>query len=499
MDKILNEVRSATMAPLTLPSPSRDEGTTAPVTKTAGTKPYLSIALLMGWDLAMLMFASVASVWIKMVLDAGLDFQIYVALWPVLCVFFIAYSAARLYPVVALSPVEEFRRLTWCTTFIYLALAAATFLFKGGEAFSRAVFLMGWLLSIVLVPLGRAYLRYRVAHLKWWGYPVFILGAGKTGETVVRSLHKEPGLGLKPIALFDDDPSKHGEIAGVPVMGELKYAPDLARQLNVKYAIMAMPGVPCERMVELLELYDQSFSHFIVIPDLFGFSTLRVPSRDIGGILGLEVRQQLLMPIPRFVKRTLDLAITICGGIIVLPLIGIITLLIKFDSAGPAFYVQNRLGVGGKHFKAWKFRTMQGDGEARLKDLLAKDPVLRAEYGKYHKLKNDPRITRIGRFLRKSSLDELPQIWNVLKGEMALVGPRPYLEREICDMEQKEGVILKVRPGITGMWQVSDRSEVSFSDRLTLDIYYVRNWSVWLDVYILARTVRVVLFGGGAY
>ena len=162
------------------------------------------------------------------------------------------------------------------------------------------------------------------------------------------------------------------------------------------------------------------------------------------------------------------------------------------------FYKQKRLGQDGVRFTAFKFRTMYGDGEQRLKEMLDRDPALRAEYEEFHKLTRDPRVTRIGRMLRRYSLDELPQIWSVFVGDMSLVGPRPYLEREIPEMNGHEAIILRVRPGLTGIWQVTDRNSSSFENRVLLDVEYVRSWSPWLDLYVLARTVPVVVGGTGS-
>jgi Undecaprenyl-phosphate galactose phosphotransferase WbaP len=190
--------------------------------------------------------------------------------------------------------------------------------------------------------------------------------------------------------------------------------------------------------------------------------------------------------------------LTVVGGLMILPLIALLAILIKLDSSGPVFYIQERLGKNGTRFRAVKFRTMYGDGERILKEVLDSNPDLREEYRVYHKLKKDPRVTRIGRILRKYSLDEFPQLWNVLKGEMSLVGPRPYLEREIPEMNERESIILQAQPGMTGMWQVSVRNETAFSHRLKMDVYYVRNWCPWLDLHILARTAQVVARGTGS-
>lgn len=298
------------------------------------------------------------------------------------------------------------------------------------------------------------------------------------------------GTSTKPRGMF-------AEVESVPVVGEFALAPVLAKRLAIRYAILAMPGVSSQKLLTLTERVGGVFSHLLLIPDLLGFASLGVPAKDVGGILGIEVRQQLLLPWPRFAKRMMDLAATIVGGVFIFPIIGLLMLLIKIDSPGKVFYFQERLGRDGTRFRAAKFRSMYGDGEARLKAVLEKDEKLRAEYEEFHKLTNDPRVTRVGKIVRKFSLDELPQLWNVLKGEMSLVGPRPYLEREIPDMEQREGIILRAPPGMTGLWQVSDRNATGFAQRVKMDVHYVRNWSPWLDIYILARTVGVVLKGTG--
>jgi len=194
----------------------------------------------------------------------------------------------------------------------------------------------------------------------------------------------------------------------------------------------------------------------------------------------------------------MDLVLAVIILILILPILVTLALWVRFGSPGPVFYPQKRLGSDGVRFSALKFRTMYTDADRRLKELLARNPKLRAEYEEFHKLTNDPRVTKVGRFLRKYSLDELPQLWNVLVGEMSLVGPRPYLESEIPDMDQKESIILRVKPGITGIWQVTWRNQSTFEQRVQLDVEYVRSWSPWLDLYVLARTVPVVLGGTGS-
>lgn len=458
------------------------------------TRPTLTLFLILLFDALSLSISAYLSLLFTghFLVESGLYF------WPLIGIVLLAYALEGLYPGIGLAPAEELRRIVISTTFVYLTLGLGIYLISR-DTRVLYLFVSAWLFSIVLVPLSRALLRHLFAHQSWWGYPVIIFGAGKTGKMVVHALKRQPGLGLKPVALLDDNPEKQGFIYDIPVAGGLELAPTLASELRVQRVIVAMPGVPRAKLLELIEKYNTSFSQLIFIPDLFDFYSLWVTAKDLGGVLGLEVTQKLAHKTPRLIKRSMDLLLSSVLGLVTLPLIATIALLIKLDSEGPVFYLQERLGKDGRRFKAVKFRTMYGDGEARLAKLLAENPALREEYERYHKLRNDPRVTRIGKYLRKYSLDELPQIWNVLKGEMSLVGPRAYLPRELPKMGGAEKIILKVLPGITGLWQVSGRNEVTFEERLKLDIYYVRNWSIWLDIYILARTVWVVLFGKGAY
>lgn len=463
------------------------------------TRPWPTIACLAGTDLFMLSVAGYTSVMVRLWLNGQYEPELYWQLWPILGLFLLAYATVGLYPGIGMSPVEELRRTTLTTTLTYLALAAIVFLFREGEVYSRGVFLMVWPLSILLVLIGRVILRHVLAQHGWWGYPVMVLGAGKTGEMVVRTLKRNPSLGLKPILILDDDPDKQRSVEGVPVVGGLSLAPSLARRLQIPYAIVAMPGVPRYRLLELLERYGQTFAHLFIIPDLFGFSSLWVAAKDLGGVLGLEVRQQLLLPGPRVTKFLLEFVLTVCLGLLVLPLIVLITLLIKIDSPGPILYGQTRIGRDGQYFKAWKFRTMQQNADQILAHYLELHPELKTSWEQDHKLKDDPRITRIGKILRRTSLDELPQLWNVLRGEMSMVGPRPIVDEEVWRYAERFKLYLKVSPGITGLWQVSGRNDTTYEERVNLDAYYVRNWSVWLDIYIMARTIWVVIVGDGAY
>jgi Undecaprenyl-phosphate galactose phosphotransferase WbaP len=354
-------------------------------------------------------------------------------------------------------------------------------------------------LSIALLPLFRWITRRLFANEHWWGKPAVVFGSGSAGERVVKAMLERPGMGLKPVAVVNQDRSSARRVLGVPVMSGFELALTVPNTYKFSYAVVAMAGMPDSGFLSMVERFGLHFSHILMIPDLSNFCSLWVNPKSVGGMLGLEVCQQALMRERLWPKRVLDLTLTILGGALVLPLLALIALWIKLDSPGPAFYSQQRIGQDGRTFRAWKFRTMDGNADEVLERCLARDPVLRAEWARDHKLKDDPRITAAGRFLRRTSIDELPQLWNVLMGEMSLVGPRPIVKAEIPKYGNKFDLYTTVKSGITGMWQISGRSNTSYEERVNLDTYYVRNWSVWLDLYILFRTIETVMFGKGAY
>jgi Undecaprenyl-phosphate galactose phosphotransferase WbaP len=254
-----------------------------------------------------------------------------------------------------------------------------------------------------------------------------------------------------------------------------------------------MPEASREHLARFVALAGISFRNTVVIPDLGGITNSAVVARDLAGTFGVEIRHNLLDPWAQRLKRVLDLTATLSAAVFVLPLILLLAALVRLESRGPVFYKDLRMGRNGKLFPCIKFRTMVPDAEALLQKVLEESPEMMAEYQEFHKLRHDPRITRVGSLLRKTSLDELPQLWNVVRGEMSLVGPRPYLPRESVDIGETQVEILRVTPGITGPWQVAGRSNTSFEERVGMDAHYVHDWSVWLDVILLFRTARSLL------
>ncbi len=419
-------------------------------------------------------------------------------LLPALLVTLATFTVAGLYPGVGMNPVEELRRCSLSLALSFAAIWSATF-FLHDLSTSRLVYGLAFLASATFIPVFRALVRQLFCRRAWWGSQVAILGLGQSGNLLLRTLIDNPQIGLKPIAVLDDNPSRYREVDSKLIRGPLSRCLEITVEHKISYGIFCMPSLARDEMLRLLDLYSSCFSHVLVIPNLIGMTSLGICARELGGIVGLEVTRQLLRPSSRFIKRSLDLAITFLIAPFVAALLGIFAILIRLDSPGPVFYGNERVGLGGKKFKVWKLRSMKVDGDEILARHLAANPVLAAEWQTNQKLKRDPRITRVGALIRKTSIDELPQLWNVIFGQMSLVGPRPLLENQMALYGPSYNLYKQVRPGITGLWQVSGRNELAFNERVKLDKYVIQNWSVWLDLYILARTMAVVLTAKGAY
>ncbi|MGI8988239.1 MAG: undecaprenyl-phosphate galactose phosphotransferase WbaP [Bryobacteraceae bacterium] len=463
------------------------------------SRPYYMIGSLILTDVFSLLLSVAIGIACKLALHRSVGLEGYLQMWPFLFVFIVVYGAVGLYSGVALSPPEELRRVTVSSTLVFLFLAAGTVSMRGARSYFTWVLFLAIALSVALVPMLRAFVRGIFANESWWGYPAVVFGAGKTAQLAVKAMLREPGLGLKPVAVVDDTLDAPSRIQGVPVLAGRELASRMGGTQCRGYAVLAMPGVPHADALSIVERCGFSFSHILVIPDLIGVSSLWVSPKSVGGMLGLEVSQQVMAYKRRIAKRVMDLLLTLGGGCAILPFVALIALWIKLDSRGALLYGQRRIGQGGKEFTAWKFRSMNRDAEALLRHHLEADPALRAEWDRDHKLKKDPRVTRAGRFLRRTSLDELPQLWNVVTGEMSLVGPRPIVEAEIPRYGSNFSLYSKVKGGVTGLWQVSGRNDTSYDERVEFDTFYVRNWSVWLDLCILFRTIGTVLLRKGAY
>jgi Undecaprenyl-phosphate galactose phosphotransferase WbaP len=336
-----------------------------------------------------------------------------------------------------------------------------------------------WALVAPAVLLVRTFARQKLSRFSWWGVPAVIFGSGASAVRVLNLLANRE-LGIRVTAV---------------IAGDSFYLP---AKRTADYAILTEPPVKVS-LHRVIQDQCTGYRHVLLVPNIHGICSLGISAREIGGEIGFEVPQRLFHSSTAIIKRMIDLLLTLPGIIALLPMALAIAVAIKLTSRGPIFYGHTRLGRHGKTFKALKFRTMYENGESLLQAQFQKYPEQLDAWQRDQKLKLDPRVTRVGSWLRRYSLDELPQLCNVLLGQMSLVGPRPIVSREVPKYGCSYDLYSRVRPGITGLWQVSGRNDTTYAERIAFDEYYVRNWSIWLDSYILARTAKAVLFADGAY
>ena len=366
---------------------------------------------------------------------------------------------------------------------------------------SRMFIAVFWLVSFILLVIFRYIVKKVLEKCQLLQVPVLIIGAGKTAELLVQGIKDDAGMGYKIIGLLEDNKVEQGILEKYPVLGKFTDAEKVITKYNIQHVFIAAPGLEQGKLTQLIYKVQPLVKSMGVIPNLIGVPMGGIEAESLFNekLMLLRLKNNLAKPVNRYIKTIFDYVLTITGTIAISPILIVIALWIYKDSPGPVIFKHRRIGKNGKEFNCYKFRSMCIDAKERLEELLKNDPQAKAEWEKDFKLKNDPRITKSGAFLRKTSLDELPQIFNVLKGEMSLVGPRPIIRDEIARYGEYIGDYLMVKPGITGMWQVSGRSDTGYKERVQLDSWYVRNWSVWLDVMLLWRTVKIVINCKGAY
>ncbi|MDI6602221.1 sugar transferase [Calorimonas adulescens] len=379
------------------------------------------------------------------------------------------------------------------STFVYIMFS---YLIKN-TYFSRLTLFYFVVFSIVFQMLDKVIVSYiQTSRYKTGKDLSNVLMVGKPDEKILGILHRlsdNKEVGINIIGYISNE---SGAVNGYDKIGDMLDAESIIKKHNIKAVFIASK---VDDINEIINICLNKYIKVYMIND--GFDILNLPSEIeiIDDIALTKVKDIYISGAEGKLKRIMDIVLSLIAIVILSPLFLIIAIIIKLDSPGPVFFTQNRIGLNGTTFKAYKFRSMVLNAEEILMEWLEKNPAIRDEYLKNHKLKDDPRITRVGKFLRKTSLDELPQIFNVLKGEMSLVGPRPYLEREIPDCGSYIKYLWRVPPGITGLWQISGRSDVDFEGRLKMDMQYIMNWSIWLDINILFKTIPAVLKKDGAY
>ena len=375
---------------------------------------------------------------------------------------------------------------------------------------------LGWSAVIVLVPLIRARLRRRLDLLGLWRRPTVVVGTGENAVQVAGALLREPSLGLSVVAFADLGARKTGgrrRSAGarprtvlvgtdsIPVIPAATLVGEPEQSHGAAHLVVAPDALEMPACLELFERLAAHGCDVDFVPPLGGLTVAHAGrARFVGAnVASIRLRDPLSAPLSQFYKRALDLILGSSLLVFTAPLLCLLAVAVMVVDGRPVLFWHQRVGMNGRPFACLKFRTMVSDAAARLDALLERDPVARAEWERDRKLRHDPRISWLGAWLRRTSLDELPQLWNVVRGDMSLVGPRPVVEDELQRYGPHAALYLKTRPGLSGLWQVSGRNEVDYGQRVRLDCHYVRNWTLLWDLALLLATVRTVLSRRGAY
>jgi exopolysaccharide biosynthesis polyprenyl glycosylphosphotransferase len=396
---------------------------------------------------------------------------------------------------------DQAHRIINATAKSVVVILAITFVLQPLQ-YSRLLLIEAGGIAIVLLVLSRIVQNEIVGWLRTRGVGVarvIIVGAGEVGRTVMRTIVARPDLGYQIVGFVDDNPQKgQTDIGRFKALGPLRNLSRLIEEEAVDEVIVTLPWMYHRKIMSIVRECERRQVSAHIVPDLFQMSLSQVDVDDLGGVPLIGVREVGFGRGALLVKRGMDVVGAVLMLVLGAPFLALIALAIRLDSPGPILFRQARVGAGGRLFEILKFRSMREGSEAELEYSHELRELNEAD-GPLFKIHADPRRTRVGQLLRRTSLDELPQLWNVLRGEMSLVGPRPPIPVEVSGYMEWHKRRLEVRPGMTGLWQVSGRSRLSFDEMVLLDIYYIENWSLWLDLKILLRTIPQVLFGDGAY
>jgi exopolysaccharide biosynthesis polyprenyl glycosylphosphotransferase len=398
-----------------------------------------------------------------------------------------------------------------------LVITSIAFLYRGGREFhdfsySRLVFVYDWLIVMAAYTSLRLFVRaaqtiYR--HHSGNLIPALVVGCGQNAEVCISEIAQKPRLGYRVLGvLMANGENFNPQIEGVPVLGRFEDLPVFVRQYGIKEVLITDERISPQSIFEaIMKCGRKHRVDFRVVPNLFNCLPSKTGIEQIGSLPMIKLFQEPLQGPNRWLKRTIDLTFCALSVTLSSPLWFLIIVLIKLNSRGPAIYRQERVGMDGRVFRAYKFRSMYINADDEIhREVMKKAISNRPESNQgtdddpiYGKVKDDPRITKVGKWLRHYSLDELPQLLNVIRGEMSLIGPRPPIPYEVELYQDWHRARFHVKPGITGLWQVSGRNRLSFEQMVKLDIYYIENWSLWLDLKILLKTIPVVVRGKDAY
>ena len=390
------------------------------------------------------------------------------------------------------------------SVFYTVILSFALIYLTKNVLFPRSILFFYFGFTVAILSLSRYYFKVFLAKIGLFKSNVVILGANNTGRLVARALLADKEFGFKIVGFLDNQKTGVFKVKGIryKILGKVDDFSKILPAENADAAVIALPFLDEQELENLASNVQKLVRKLYVVPKMKRVSISNAELYHLfdDQMFLLKINNNLRYLRNKFFKNLFDLIFAILLIPFLFPIILVIGILIKWSSEGPVFFSHERVGKNGKKIRVYKFRTMYKDAKKRLEKILKEDENARKEWETYFKLKNDPRITPIGKFLRKTSLDELPQIFNVIKGEMSFVGPRPVIEDEIKKYyKEYADFYYMVKPGITGLWQISGRNNIDYDNRVRLDTWYVLNWSLWLDIVILLKTVLVVLKREGAY
>lgn len=410
--------------------------------------------------------------------------QLYLKYIPILLIWIITFYLDGLYTK-HFTKSEELIRVAKNATISSAFGALLFYTLNVTPSFSRLAFVISYIISILLIWIGRIAAKSILYKAHIYREKAIFWGDSRELEWFKRVLEKDSNCGIE-VALHAKEHSTEAINNHIT---------------TIKPRLLFIGGIPLDLIKQIEHIAWQNDLDIIINAFNHTLNPQELDVEEIFGFKGLRLKYNLLIPRNAVIKRIIDIIGSLMLIILLSPLFILISVIIRITSKGPIFYIHKRLGMNGKPIKIYKFRTMYENSNEILERLFESKPELKAEFEKYRKIVSikDPRVTPIGRFLRKTSLDELPQLFNVLKGEMSLVGPRPYLPEELPYLGKEKDVILSVKPGLTGLWQVSGRNQLTFEERVMLESYYVKNWNIFLDLVIMVKTVFEIFRGSGAY
>ena len=417
-----------------------------------------------------------------------------IPVWIVLYAFAGLYSRQNI-----LGGTREYSLIFNTTTLAMFLVIAINFLVPD-FVLARGWLLLTWSFVFFFMASGRFWLRRLVYNFRSKGLflaPALIVGANEESRLLAEQFRNQRASGLNVVGFVSDSVAMGTELVqNTRVLGTMDELVNLSQAYNVEEVIVTASAVSSEEIVEIFKQFGMAEGVTLRLSSgLYELITTGLEVQELASVPLVKVNRIRMTGIDQALKSFMDYSVSILSMVLVIPLSVLVGIFIKLDSKGPVYHRRRVMGVNGQTFDAFKFRSMRIDGDA----ILEACPDLKEELAREHKLKDDPRITRVGKFLRKTSIDELPQLFNVLLGQMSLVGPRMISPEEMEKYQQLGMNLLTVKPGITGLWQVSGRSDVSYEQRIRMDMYYIRNWSIWMDFQIILRTFPAILNHRGAY